>query len=196
MYKKPKNYLLFFLILTFSFLSISLIASGIDQYLLVKAEYPIFINNSIYSEDLPLLNYQGFTYVPLRALSQLLGVQIDCNDSLRRVEIIRGSQSPENIAFRNIIVNGSKGDYSVVGEARVFEATLNYEVEDGHILYSDGFATAEKGAPDWGLFRIDIQIPEQDLPFNGTLMLILFEISAEDGTRNHELPFVLETFLP
>lgn len=195
--KKNINLIIITLLIASIFMfSTSLLAQTINEYLLVKAEYPIMVNNTLYHDELPLLNYQGFTYVPLRAMSDLLGVDINWNEGLNRVEITRETLSPQNNAFRNIIVNGSNGSYSVIGEARIFEATLSYEIEDGHILYLEGFETSEKGAPEWGLFRIDIDIPENSLPTNGTLILNLFELSAKDGSRVNELPIVLETFLP
>lgn len=189
--------ILTFLIVSLFVFSTSLLAeTSNEEFLLVEAEYPVMVNNNIYNNDLPLLNYQGSTYVPLRAMSELLGVNIDWKEDSKRVEIKRTSISPQNTAFRNIIINGSNGDYSIIGEARTFEGTVNYEVEDGHVIYSDGFETAEKGAPEWGLFRIDINIPENKLPENGTLTLIIFELSAKDGSRTNELPIVLETFTP
>ena len=119
----------------------------------------------------------------LRAISDLLGARINWNENLRQVEITYGEQPIENQAFRNITVSGSQGAYTVTGEARVFEVTVQYEVEDGHFVLLEGFVTASDGAPAWGTFTINIQIPEGNLPQNGMLRLFLFEESAEDGSR-------------
>ena len=174
-------------------LPISLFASPLTQYILVDAKYPIIVDNNQYEGDLPILNYEGSTYVPLRTLSDLLNVNIYWNEILRQVEITH-TDPTENQAFRNISVSGSSGNYVITGEARVFEATVQYEVEDGHYIYVEGFVTASEGAPGWGTFTINIDIPEADLPDNATLMLILFEESAQDGSRLHEMPVVLEVF--
>ena len=174
-------------------LPVSLFAGSLTQYILVDARYPIIVDNELYESDMPILNYEGFTYVPLRVLSDLLKVNIFWNETVRQVEITHGDPT-ENPAFRNISVSGSSGNYVVTGEARVFEATVQYEVEDGHFIYLDGFVTASDGAPAWGTFTININIPEADLPDNATLMLILFEESAEDGSRINEIHFVLEVF--
>jgi hypothetical protein len=147
----------------------------------------------LYEGELPILNYQGYTYVPLRTLSELLNVSIFWNETLKQVEITHVSPT-ENQAFRNITVNGTQGNYTITGEARIFEATVQYDVEDGHYVYLEGFVTASEGAPSWGTFTININIPASDLPNNATLMLILFEESAMDGSRINELPVVLEVF--
>ncbi len=174
-------------------LPISSFASSLTQYILVKAQYPIMVDDNLYEGDLPILNYEGSTYVPLRTMSELLNVNIFWNETLKQVEITHEDPT-ENQAFRNIAVSGSQGNYVVAGEARVFEANLQYEVEDGHYIYLEGFVTASEGAPSWGTFTININIPEEDLPSHATLMLILFESSPMDGSRINELPVVLETF--
>ena len=172
----------------------SLFAAGsLTQFILVNARYPIMVDGNLYEGDLPILNYEDFTYVPLRTLSELLNVNIFWNEALKQVEITHGDPT-ENQAFRNITVSGSQGNYVVTGEARVFEATFQYEVEDGHFLLLEGFVTTSQGGPDWGTFTININIPEANLPKNATLMLFLFEESAHDGSRINEMLVVLEVF--
>ena len=137
----------------------SSLASSIKEYILVQAQYPVYVNDQLYeSDELPILNYQGHTYVPLRATSELLGVNITWNEALRQVEISHDRQGIQNQAFRKIEVSGTKGHYTITGEARVFEATIQYEVEDGHVIYVKGFETASSGAPEWGTFTIEIDI--------------------------------------
>src|SRR5660397_31273 len=174
-------------------LPISSFASSLTQFILVNAQYPIIVDDNLYEGDLPILNYEGSTYVPLKTMSELLDVNIFWNETLRQVKITHEDPT-ENQAFRNITVSGSQGNYVVTGEARVLEATIQYDVEDGHFVLLEGFATASEGATDWGTFTININIPEANLPGNATLMLILFEESADDGSRINELPVVLEVF--
>ena len=176
-----------------SMLPITSLANSFAQYMLVDVKYPIVVDDTLYEGDLPILNYEGYTYVPLRTMSELLNVNIFWNETLKRVEITHGNPT-QNVAFRNVSITGSQGDYVVTGEARIFEATLQYEVEDGHNVLLAGFETASAGAPAWGTFTIDIDIPEADLPENGTLTLILFEASAKDGTPVNQLYVPLETF--
>jgi hypothetical protein len=54
---------------------------------------------------------------------------------------------------------------------------------------------ADEGAPAWGDFTLNLNIPEEDLPVNGTLTLELFELSPEDGTTKlNTLIVKLESF--
>ena len=108
-------------------LATSVFADTIKDYVLVKADYSIYVNNDLYqSDEQPILNYEGHTYVPLRAISELLDVGIKWDYDLRRVNISHEKEQIENKAFRNIQVSGSQGQYIVTGEARVFEATFHY----------------------------------------------------------------------
>ena len=91
-----------------------------------------------------------------------------------------------NERFRKVVVEKLQGDkFRIQGEAQVFEATVNWSVEDGHNVYDEGFTTATIGAPDWGKFDFTFQIKKaEDIQ---VLNLILYEISAEDGNQSHVL---------
>ena len=47
----------------------------------------------------------------------------------------------------------------------------------------------DAGAPEWGKFEFAISVHKKRK--NSTLTLILFESSAMDGSRQHELPITL-----
>ncbi|AOZ91032.1 DUF3221 domain-containing protein [Paenibacillus crassostreae] len=113
--------------------------------------------------------------------------------SAEKIEVI-AERSVENKAFRNIKVTGLKGKYTITGEGRVFEVTMNYAVSDGHNYLVEDFLTLDMGAPEWSAFTLDIQIPEEKLPLNGTLILELFEYSAEDGSVINLFSIPLESF--
>ena len=195
MNKTIKGFIMGLLVGVFFMVSTSSLAGSIKDYVLVKSEYPIYVNKNLYeSMDRPILNYEGHTYVPLRAIGELLGAGIKWDEKVRQVEITYGEQSLENQAFRNIEVSGTQGNYTITGEARVYEATFNYEISDGHVVFFQGFKTTSAGAPDWGTFTLEFNIPKGDLPVNGTLVLSLFEESADDGSIINELPIVLEIF--
>jgi hypothetical protein len=69
-------------------LTTSVFADSIKEYILTKIEYPIMVNGSEFkSNELPALNYQGNTYLPLKAIADALGKPIKWNDDLKRVEI-------------------------------------------------------------------------------------------------------------
>ncbi|MGU4650897.1 Gmad2 immunoglobulin-like domain-containing protein, partial [Escherichia coli] len=78
-----------------------------------------------------------------------------------------------------------EGQYWVMGKARVFEAVLGYVVEDGHYELAEGFANASQGAPEWGFFLFNMDVKKMNP--NSTLMLVLFETSPKDGSRQHQL---------
>lgn len=91
-----------------------------------------------------------------------------------------------NDRFRKVVVEKLKGNkFRIQGEAQVFEATVNWSVEDGHNVYDEGFTTATIGAPDWGKFDFTFEIKKaEDIE---VLNLILYEISAKDGNQTHVL---------
>jgi hypothetical protein len=89
----------------------------------------------------------------------------------------------DNPAFRNIKVSGENGEYTVTGEARVFEAAFMYTVEDGHNeLIKETPFYANEGAPSWSKFELKVSIPKEKLPENGTLTIHIYERSAKDGS--------------
>lgn len=72
-------------------LSVVAFASGVKQYILIEAPYPIFVNGVEYKDpERPILNYEGSTYVPLAKLGDLTGVSYRWNEQLQRVEISTG----------------------------------------------------------------------------------------------------------
>jgi hypothetical protein len=176
---------------------IPVVASSVQQYVLTKAVYPIVVNGSEHNDpELPALNYEGHTYIPMRAVGEVLGAEVTWNDALKRAEIRYGEGTPaqQNNAFRKVQVTGEGGVYTVTGEARVFEATMQYAVSDGHNYLIENFHTLSEGAPEWSAFTIKLTVPEEKLPANGTLTLELFEYSAKDGSIINFMAVPLETF--
>ncbi len=95
-----------------------------------------------------------------------------------------------NARFKEVTVKKT-GDHQflVKGKAQVFEANISWVVEDGHNELKKGFQMTDAGAPEWGNFTFSIDVKKKR--DNSTLTLILFESSAKDGSRQHELPIVL-----
>jgi len=77
----------------------------------------------------------------------------------------------------------------VTGTANTFEATFEYELTDtdGRVV-DESFVTATSGSGQRGTF--DVTTDEYAVPFDGVGSLIVFERSAEDGSRIHlvEIP--------
>ncbi|HBT48233.1 MAG TPA: hypothetical protein DEA73_10230 [Peptococcaceae bacterium] len=81
--------------------------------------------------------------------------------------------------IRLLDVHVDRARIRVTGIARVFEAILNYELQDaGGNALQDGWIMAASGAPDWGFFQLEI-----DDPPPGIVFLQLYQISADDGSR-------------
>jgi hypothetical protein len=74
--------------------------------------------------------------------------------------------------------------FQVTGTANTFEATFQYELRDSSDkVVAKDFVTATSGSGTRGTFRfiVDYEVPS---PQEGRL--VVFEISAEDGSRTHE----------
>lgn len=100
-----------------------------------------------------------------------------------------------NKAFRNIEVTGENGEYIVTGEARVYEGTFLYSVEDGHdYVVNETVQTINEGAPAWSKFEISISIPKEKFPNNGSLIITLYEKSAKDGSIINTYNALLQQF--
>ncbi|MFG6120401.1 BsuPI-related putative proteinase inhibitor [Thalassobacillus sp. B23F22_16] len=106
------------------------------------------------------------------------------------------SEAPaEGEAFRNIEVSGENGSYVITGEAKVFEGSFIYNVEDGHNMLIEN-TTHEVGeaAPSWSSFELELDMTEDQLPEYGTLTLTLFEIDPKSGNPANVNYIPLEQF--
>ncbi len=91
-----------------------------------------------------------------------------------------------NQRFRNVTAERvSQDTYVIRGQGQIFEASFNWIVEDGHNEIKEGFQMTDAGAPEWGNFECTIVVKKERE--NSTLTLVLFEASAKDGSRQHEL---------
>lgn len=95
-----------------------------------------------------------------------------------------------NQRFRNVQVEKlGEGRYRVTGQGQIFEARFGWVVEDGHSELARGNESTNAGAPEWGNFSFTVEA-KKEKPAS-TLHLILFESSAKDGSRQHQLPVPL-----
>ncbi|HEX8561988.1 MAG TPA: Gmad2 immunoglobulin-like domain-containing protein [Flavobacterium sp.] len=96
-----------------------------------------------------------------------------------------------NERFRNVTVQRTADNqFRITGEGQVFEASFGWVIEDGHNEIAKGFEMTDAGAPEWGRFEFTADAEKETE--HSTLHLILFETSAKDGSRQYELPIVLE----
>lgn len=100
------------------------------------------------------------------------------------------SEKYSNERFREVTVEKvATNKFRVKGEGQIFEANFSWVVEDGHNELKSGFEQTDAGAPEWGKFDFSFEVLKSNE--NSTLTLILFEISAEDGSHQHGLPISL-----
>lgn len=64
-------------------------------------------------------------------------------------------------------------------------------VKDGNEVITDGHGMTDAGAPEFGNFSFNVDVKKKAA--TETIYLILFEVSAKDGSRTHELPVLLST---
>lgn len=100
----------------------------------------------------------------------------------------------ENPVFKGIQAEGERGSYKISGEARPIGGKFFYTVEDGHNqLIAETEVVPQSKYPKWHPFSLDVTIPENKLPKNGSLILNLYERSKE-GEIIHTYPVLLERF--
>ena len=56
-------------------------------YKLTKVDYPIFVDGKLTSFDMPVLNYNGSTYLPLRKMGEAINADITWNDFIKGIYI-------------------------------------------------------------------------------------------------------------
>lgn len=95
-----------------------------------------------------------------------------------------------NERFREVTVEKiGEHKFLIRGKGQIFEASFSWIVEDGHEELKKGFQMTDAGAPDWGNFSFTVDVEKKRE--NSTLMLVLFESSPKDGSRQYELPVLL-----
>ena len=109
---------------------------------------------------------------------------------VEKPSVILPQKTYANERFKDVTVEKT-GDHKflIKGKGQIFEANFNWVVADGLEELKTGYTTTDAGAPAWGDFSFTIDAPKKRA--NSTLHLIIFELSAKDGTRQHELPLLL-----
>jgi len=95
-----------------------------------------------------------------------------------------------NERFKEVTVDKvGEHQFLIRGKGQIFEANFGWVVEDGHMELKKGNTITDAGAPEWGNFNFTVDVKKERE--NSTLMLILFESSPKDGSRQYELPVLL-----
>lgn len=95
-----------------------------------------------------------------------------------------------NKRFKEVTVEAvGENKFRVKGKGQIFESRFGWIIEDGHNELAHGFADTQTGAPEWGEF--DFTVEAKKVHPNTTLHLVLFENSANDGSRQYQLAIPL-----
>ena len=82
----------------------SLLTGGLvfaGNYEAITASFPILVNGVEWTTDKPIVTIDGSTYLPLRALGNALGVKVEWNSELSRVEIGEAPIQSTNYSRQN-----------------------------------------------------------------------------------------------
>ncbi|WP_113671192.1 stalk domain-containing protein [Vallitalea guaymasensis] len=105
------------------------VTASIKQFVMKQAEYPIIINGEEYKSDkLPVLTWEGNTYVPLRAFADITGTKLEWNNELKRVEL-----------FKSLAVTSVEAETIVDEDKHYIEAPY----EDGKFYVENGLNFVE-----------------------------------------------------
>ena len=119
--------------------------------------------------------------------------------TVRRVSLNGGSpvarrafeaQTPPVLVESPLAGEEVESGFEAGGTANTFEATFQYELRDSsNRVIADNFVTATSGSGTRGTFRFTVPF-EVGRPQQGRL--VVFEISAEDGSRVNEVSIPLQ----
>ena len=113
--------------------------------------------------------------------------KIDTNQNTKPIDTLQSTANKyENERFKDVHVEKlSDTKFQVRGQGQIFEASFGWTVEDGHNELKNGFANTDAGAPSWGSFDFTIDVAKERE--NSTLTLLIYELSAKDGSRQYVL---------
>lgn len=132
-----------------------------NSIIALKATFDIYVNNVKYQGENPPLVIEGRTYLPLRALGDVLGIDVEWNQELRRVEVARPSE--EEIVLEDEIPSGPLG-YDIIPEIRdvKFSKFDVIDLEVGDVSGTKGstieFPVSLGYMPKGGIFRTDFEL--------------------------------------
>ncbi|OLS36509.1 BsuPI-related putative proteinase inhibitor [Bacillus sp. MRMR6] len=100
----------------------------------------------------------------------------------------------ENPVFRMVKASGNNGKYVITGKTMTKDGLVLYSVEDGHEeLLKEQQLQVAGSEDEWRKLKLEINIPKDKLPKNGTLILKLYERN-DKGQEQNVYPLVLEMF--
>ena len=124
-----KKFLMGFLTGMILFTSIGVIAAV--TYIANPVDFKVIVNGEEFVSDPPALEVDGRTYLPLRAIGDVLGVPVSWNEKLRQAEV--GTMSEEiGKGYKTYIESESVVDF---GNFCGVEEAKEKEAEEGYVSY-------------------------------------------------------------
>lgn len=75
-----------------------------SQYVADVATFKVMVNGNEFKSDKPVVAIEGSTYLPLKAIGEVLGVPVQWNEELRQVEIGISQSSVDYYEVENFII--------------------------------------------------------------------------------------------
>ncbi len=63
-------------------------ANNLRTFLAEEADFPVMVNGSPVTLDMPVVTIQDRTYLPLRAMGNVLGIKVDWNEEKAQAEVV------------------------------------------------------------------------------------------------------------
>lgn len=82
--------------------NIPAVVAVVEEYTLQRADFSIVVNGEEYKDELPILEMEGNTYIPLRKFCNISGMNINWNEQIKQVEI---NSNINNININNGLSN-------------------------------------------------------------------------------------------
>lgn len=105
------------------------VTATVNQYLLTPASYPVIADGvNLDSEDYPILNYNGTTYLSLRKTAEAVNANLEWNDELKQAELNTKTQETNTITeSKTEVEKGDNVKKEVFGE---FKENTNIYLEE------------------------------------------------------------------
>jgi|BioPla2DNA2_1021312.scaffolds.fasta_scaffold47837_2 hypothetical protein len=146
-------------VLLVSFLVVN---AATESIIALIATFDIYVNGEKYQGENPPIVIEGRTYLPLRAIGEVLGIDVEWNQQLRRVEVERpsGGEIVEEVEE----ISGAPAGYGILPEIREVKFSKHDPID-----LKVGSLTATKGStveipvylgyvPKGGIFETDFEL--------------------------------------
>lgn len=118
--------------------SIIPVYAAIEEYICYKADYKVVVRGIVYSDpELPILNYKGNTYVPMRGILEAAGLSVNWNAELGQAEVDDLKNNNEFVEKSNkleIETGECKMETSILDENYLYDSEkYNYLIMEDEI---------------------------------------------------------------